>query len=462
MEKSLPVNIVGGNIFGRYPKVSVEVTYNMIISDNWLIPYSGYERVATIDDQGTGRGIFNSSRLGKLIVVINDIVYTYDKTGYFNEVGKLHTHTGDVFIDENNVKQIAICDKKNIYLYDYDAGTFAQITMDFKPGYVTFQDGYFIAPDIEKAQWRLSALNNGTSWPGASTGLFQTKSDNTVACVKVPGKGNQLLVMGSIVTESWVNVGYRLFPYQRTSSFNIDYGCANPASIGTGEGFVAWVGINERSGAVIMYSTGGAPQQISTDGINFKLEQLTDPTDCAGFIYKQDGHVFYQITFRTDNVTYVYDFNTQKFFTMTDKNMDIHIAKDVAYFDNDFHFVSFVDGNLYKMNSNITTYDGDEIPRIRVCTTLRTADGSAFVGNRLAFIIEQGVNDTISRVDLSFSTDGGENFSSYAPMVLNSLGTYRNQIERWRFGYMNEFTPQFRFWGEGRFVVNNGILDIYK
>lgn len=459
---SLPINIVGANVFGRYPKISVEATYNMIISDKWLIPYSGYEKLATIDDAGTGRGIFNSSKLGKLIIVINDIVYTYDKAGYFNEVGKLHTHTGDVFIAENKSQQIAICDKKNIYLYDYGAGTFAQINTGFKPGYVIYQDGYFLSPDLDRSEWRLSTLNNGASWPTILTGEFQTDADNPVAVVKVPGKGNRVLVMGSIVTELWGNVGSRLFPYQRTSGFNIDYGCANPASIGTGEGFVAWVGVNARSGAAIMYSTGGVPEQISTDGINFKLDQLTDPTDCAGFIFKQDGHVFYQITFRTDNVTYVYDFNTQKFFTMTDKNMDFHIAKDVAYFDNDFHFISFTDGNIYKMSSDLMTYDGEEIPRIRVCTTLRTQDGNPFIANRLAFIIEQGTNEEISRVDLSISIDGGEDFSSYTPLTLNSLGTYRNQAEAWGLGYCNEFTAQFRFWSKGRFVVNNGVLDIYK
>ena len=73
--QQLPINIVGSSVFGRYPKVSAEYTYNMFVSDNFLVPYAGYQIVvpstALASASGqyalTGRGIYSSTKLDKLI-----------------------------------------------------------------------------------------------------------------------------------------------------------------------------------------------------------------------------------------------------------------------------------------------------------------------------------------------------------------------------------------------------------
>jgi hypothetical protein len=70
--------------------------------------------------------------------------------------------------------------------------------------------------------------------------------------------------------------------------------------------------------------------------------------------------------------------------------MNHHIAKRMIYFNNTHYFVSFIDGNLYEMNSNYMTYNGHEIPRIRITDTIRAQDNSAFIGQSLNFTMEQG------------------------------------------------------------------------
>jgi hypothetical protein len=393
--KPIPLNIVGSSIFGRYPKISSEVTYNMIISDDWLVPYAGHKLVSSIIPNGEGRGIFPSVRYNHLILVINDGVYTMDANNFVTKVANLDSYTGDVFIAENDAHQIGICDKKDIYVFNYVANTFTKVTaatLGFTPVYLDFQDGYFIAADADQPKFHLSQPNDGTNWSGAVIGALETKPDNVVACVRLPGKGNYLLVMGRTVTELWMDVGYQLFPYQRSSSINFDYGCLNSATIACGEDFVVWVGVNEKSGPAIMFSSGGAVQQISTDGINFKLAQLKNPSKSYGFLIKQDGHLLYQLTFadKEDDFTLLYDFNTKKFSYLCNEYMDAHVAKRTAFFNDNYYFVSLKDGNLYELSSEYTTYDGAEIPRIRVCKTIRAQDNSGFVGNSVEFTIEQG------------------------------------------------------------------------
>lgn len=464
--KHVPLNIAGSTKFGRYPKISNEVTYNMIISDGWLVPYAGYRKVEPVLNGGVGRGIFSSVPLQKLIVIIDDLVYTVDKSGIYNKVGVLGTLNGDVSIDENDAKQIAICDGSALYIYDYGAGTFTKPVLDFVPGYIAFQDGYFIAPVKNEPKWRLSDVNDGTSWPAApqNVGLFQTKPDTVQACVRLPGRGNNLFVMGSTVTEVWTDVGYKLFPYQRSSSFNIDYGCLNSATIATGDTFVIWLGVNEKSGPTIIYSDGSDYKQISTDGINYRFSHLISPKSCYGFLFKQDGHLVYQITFYDprDNFSLAYDFNTQSFFSPCSTTMGYHPVKKIAYANGTYYFVSIDDGNLYEMNSLITTFDGEEIPRVRVCAPMRMDDSLPFVVNSLGFTLEQGESNDKPRIDLSVSIDGGVTFGNSFAIELNDIANRRNRLVVWNLGYTNDFVAQMRFWGFGRFVIANGYVDIYQ
>lgn len=463
--RALPLSITGSNRYGRYPMISIEETFNMIMSDEWLVPYAGYKTVSEIAQNGEGRGIYASNNLKKIIAVIDNNVYAINSNLAFQQVGSLDTFSGDVFIAENNKGQIAICDKSNIYIYKPAGPTFFQkIVLDFLPGYVSFQNGYFIAPDLRQAAWRLSDFNDGTNWPtdATSEGAFQTKPNRPVAAIPFPSKGNLLFVFGETVVEAWFNTGQGLFPYQKNTFQNSDYGTENAATIAAGDDFIIWLATNEKSGPAIMISDSGEPEKISTDGIDFKLAQLGNPKDAYAFLFRQDGHLIYQITFPTDNWSLLYDLNTKRFFTPTDENMNFHIAKRVVFFNNGYYFVSLRDGNLYELNSNFTDYNGAEIPRIRVGPTVRLPDSSRFIINNLTFQIEQGEYSDLQAVDFSFSKDNGASFSSYERINLSTTGFRQRRINFWNKGLALNFTPQFRFYGKGRFIAADGQMSIYQ
>lgn len=410
---NVALDIVGSTKFGRYPKISVEQTYNMIISDNFLVPFAGHELVTPIQDTYEGRGIYTSNRAQKMFAVIGNGLYSISNNLTATRLHSIDTFNGDVFISENNANQLAICDKQHLYIYNYATSTFSIPTLPTGviPGYVTYQDGYFIIPDIESANWYLSAQNNGLSWDwGAGStpvsGSLQTKPDKAVATLRFPGRGNLLLVFGNTVTELWTDVGNQLFPYQRNSQVNIDYGCLNAATIAYNENIVVWLGANEQSGPVIMYTTGADIQRISTDGIDFRFTQLSNPSNSYGFLFRQDGHLLYQLTFPDDNLTYVFDFNTRKFFTLSDEYLNAHIAKRVAFFNDKYFFVSNKDGNIYEIGTQFTTYDGKEIPRIRICRNIRLPDASRFSVNNLTFTLEQG-DQIDSPIDDDLLTESG-------------------------------------------------------
>src|ERR1700691_806498 len=497
--KQIPLNIVGSSIFGRYPKISIEKTYNMFQSDTFMVPYAGYQigipssafvKVPGVGKAAVGRAIFTSTKLDKLIIVMDNNVFLVDVTFSQQDemitnyqvlfLGQLQTSTGVVYITENNKPQICISDGVSIYIYDPTLTPPFQIaTTNFAPGYVTFHDTYFICAASNDFfydppaynTWRLSEQNNGMIWPEGSSniGLLQTKPDNTQAVVRFPSKGNMILVMGSNVTEAWFDTGAQLFPYQRNNQFNIDYGCLQPATVAYMDEIVVWLAQNEKSGPIIMYSTGGMPQKITTDGIDYFFSQLNNPADSQGFLYRHDGHLFYHINFYTDKVSLFYDFNMQKFYHASDQNLSYFIAAEVAFFRNQYYFVTKNNGNMFIFDTIYTTYedvdkDGNvfitSIPQSRTCQNIRLPSQEYFVANDVGFTIETGSSNNPSRVDLSVSRDGGASFSNDFGYVLPGIGQRKNRLMWWQIGAANDMVCQFKFWSLGRFVVTDGVVNI--
>ena len=560
--RQFPVNIVGSSIFGRYPKISIEKTYNMFMSDKFMVPYSGYAIGITASNflnSIEGRAIFTSTKFNELVVVegnsvfLVNIVYSQqqEKVTFFQvfKIGTLQTQTGVVYIAENNKPQIGISDGTAFYVYDPTLSpVFQAVPLSFIPGYLTFHDTYFIlaasndsfySPPANNT-WRLSGQNDGLTWANdsASIGLLQTKPDNVKAVVRFPSKGNMIFVMGSIVTEAWFDTGAQLFPYQRNNQFNIDYGCLQPATVAYMDEFVVWLAQNEKSGPIIVYSDGGMPKKITTDGIDYLFSTLQDPEDSQAFLYRQDGHLFYHINFYTDNLSLVYDFSTEKFYHACDQNLNYFIASEVAFFNNQYYFITKNNGNLFVFDTTITTYqDVDsmghiithEIPRIRTCANVRTPDQNYQIINDIGFTIESGETDyqqqslgeiilvtqsgnilvtqggipplvtqdghdliaqdgtifitqqntggssawliaqqeantgfsnlSLPHVDLSISTDGGASFGNEWAYYLPAIGHRKNRLMWWQIGIANDFVPQFKFWGMGRFVATDGVAN---
>lgn len=509
--QTVPLNVVGSSTFGRYPKISIEKTYNMFQSDTALVPYSGYQVAISADNFGSaleGRGIYASTKLNRIVVVQGSGVYLVninyqhsdDTVTSFQvaKIGTLSTQTGVVYIAENNKPQIGISDGTSFYLYDPQLSTtFQTIALNFKPGYLTFHDTYFILAASNDATyspvvnntWRLSKANDGTSWPSTASyvGLLQTKPDDTQAVVRVPSRGNMIFVMGKNVTEAWFDTGAQsLFPYQRNTQFNIDYGCMNPATVAYMDSLVVWLARNGDSGPIILASNGGEPKKITTDGIDYLLATLQYPENAQGYLYRQDGHLFYHINFYRDNLSFFYDFNTDKIYQASDHKMNYFIAAQVAFFKNQYYFVSSNNGCLYALDTTITTYDDVDslgavtqvqIPRIRICKNIRAVNQSYSIINDLGLTIESGQTPyvqqispdgtdsgygdlSLPRVDLSISRDGGATFGNSIGQYLRAIGLRKNKLMFWRLGVANDAVVQLRFWSWGRVVVFDGEVNV--
>jgi len=535
--QQFPLNVVGSSVFGIYTKQSTERTYNMTISDNWLVPYMGYK--VGMDNNNfsqaeRGRGLYQSVRLNKMFAVFDDGVYSID-VDYNHQtreiikqdvlkIGSIDTTQGIVYFAENNKPQILISDGVNLYLYDQalkadnyifttdaaaptdpgkrqftvdrevvfaigepitfsntggslptvklgasgtpfvlsdsatyyvgnyttannqtqievsptaldafngntytvtidgtgtnkflTSGPFQAIPTDFTPGFITFHDTYFIAsaendtfyaPPAQNT-WRLSGQNNGFVWPSDAqhVGLLESKSDVTQAVTRFPSRGNMILVMGKAITEFWFDTGNQLFPYQRQNQSSIDYGCVSPATVAVLDDIVIWLGQNEKSGPIVMYTTGGPePKKITTDGIDFQLSEIDNPEDSQGFIFRKNGHLFYHLNFYTDNFSYVFDLTTNKIYNACDERLNYYIMGQAVWYQNQYFSISRNHGNLYIFDTVFNVYEDtnaeniivkNEVPRIRYTQNIRLPSQDYFIVNDVSFVIESGESDYI-------------------------------------------------------------------
>ena len=529
--EEVPLKLVGGTHFGRYPKISLEQTWNFIVSDDWLVPYAGYKNSLTLSPTVPGRGIFSSYVGNLMIAIIGTFVYKItnapNNTLQSQLVGNLYTNSGDVYIAENNNQEICITDNVYVYVYNWGTNLFSTSnpasspnTFSFpfqNPGYISFQNGRLIIASGGTTNWVLSGANNAMSWQvtGPFVGALQSKPDFVQAAVPVPGAGNNLLVFGRNVTELWQDVGNPNFPYQKNTSKNIDYGCINPATISHLHNHVVWIGVNEQSGPVVMYSQGTDIEQISTDGIDYQLGNLSNPFNCTGFLYQQDGHLLYQFTFPDDNISYAYDFETKLFFNVSDENLNYHIAREIVYFNNTYYFVSLNGGNIYEFDTlfSAAQYSEDNIqiiPRIRITQPARLPNQRYYIVRSLAFTMEQGQLNQITTVNqmqgesvlgaeadpptviiccengdeigldgqnevitstsyfpseamyLSISRDGGENFGNQLELPMNPTGVRKSRVIFQRLGIANDTTYKLVFSGYSRFVINDAILELFQ
>ena len=534
----------GSSTFGIHPKISAERTYNMYLSDEWLVNFAGYKKVVqfpsgTIDPVtgtdipitvGEGRGIFHSIRGNLMVVVINQKVFVLDSNlAIITLPTDLDTTTGEVFIDENLSQQICIVDGLNAYIYNWSlAPNLTKQTINAAnliPNFVVFHNTYFLFGNA------LTTANGNLWWAyeratdttiqavtggAASSFSLQTKPDFALAVIRLPSQSDNVLVFGRAVCELWSAIG-GLQNYRRISTINIDSGCVSISTIASSEDSVFWLGRTQNNAPVIMRFRNNSHEQISSDGWDIAFQNVVEPEKSTAAIYRQNGHIFYQLTFfgSSDNFTICYDLETNKFFDLTDQYLNYHPARETTYFNKKWYFVGINKPFLYEQSTKFFVIDEslgeDNTPAdkfiwdmqyIRITNTIRNETTGRFRLNSISFPIQQGFDpqctgshasdyivmedDTTDiietelgsplitetslgdfidaqcpRIDLSFSKDGGYTWSNTYSRQLQALGHRRNILTWNNLGVANEITCKFRIWTRAPVIINNGVAEVY-
>lgn len=191
---------------------------------------------------------------------------------------------------------------------------------------------------------------------------------------------NQLYIMCNFTTDVWANIITQItvgsvtreFPWKLNSSYNFDFGIANPNSLAVGFGMMVWLAENQDGLVSFMMSNGQTPQDISSQAINVLLENSTHSdtlspflvTEVDGFLYQYENTVFYRAGAGTfigfgdldivDNANCIeYNFETSTWGRCIELNGERNRIQKHVYFNNTHLVIVQGDPAIYQMAGNI-------------------------------------------------------------------------------------------------------------
>jgi hypothetical protein len=191
---------------------------------------------------------------------------------------------------------------------------------------------------------------------------------------------NQLYILCDFITDVWANIitqitvagVVREFPWKLNSSYNFDFGIADPNSLDVDFGMMVWLARNQSGLVTFMMSDGKLPQPISSQAINVLLQDSTHSSSMSpflfdivdGFLYQYENTIFYRANAGTyvglgeldieDNQNSIeYNFSTGKWGRCIELDGDRNRIQKHVYFNNTHLVTVQLDAAIYQMAGNI-------------------------------------------------------------------------------------------------------------
>lgn len=405
---------------------------------NYLVGTPGTEIFVALA-QGPVRGLFTFNNV--LYAVANNTFYSINTAGVQTSQGTLTTTSGPVQMCINFNNEILLVDGTNGYVYDIDADTFTQITdINYRSGAKTcsFQQGYAVIND--DTIFALSNLNDFSNWDAIDQSAIGSYQDKIITTYW-NHVSLELWVFCDQHTEVWYNAGTNPYPLAQRSTLGIDMGCAAPFSVYQLGNTLFWLSKDARGKAMVVMANGYTPTVISTDAINAALASYDVIDDAISYAYQEAGHTFYVLTFPTQDITWVFDLNTELWHQRssvahqgTDNSYNLphrHISNCFVPFNGMNLVGDWFNGNIYKMALDIYTDNTDPILRERIsCFQFNDlkqmsiysyqVDAQTGVGTTTG----QGANPQLL---FSYSKDYGQTWISDQFMPLGKSGEFQTR-----------------------------------
>ncbi len=334
------------------------------------------------------RNIFKT--INYFYVIIGTQIFQYDR--FYNEkpIGEVSL-TGmiwEAFLTVGTLVYIMLTDGTNIYIINENNGAplFSVVTDGNRPPNPTYIAAFgnrFVVSSAGSNEFRLTTINlvGGASSCFTINGipLFASASGVIGQFAVLHG---QLYIFNDYTTDIWANIATQItvagvtreFPWKLNTSYNWDYGIADPLSLSVDFGRMVWLAKNTGGIVNFMVSDGSAPKDLDTQAINVLLEQtaitnelnpfLTGTTN--GFLYQYENTIFYRAVagrfMDFDDLDVIdtansieYNFETSTWARVIEVNGERNRIQKHIYFNNK-HLVTVQDDfAIYQMAGNIYT-----------------------------------------------------------------------------------------------------------
>lgn len=417
-----------------------------------------------VSDVSTTRCTYTASN-GDLYEVINDTVYYVDSSWTRAVVGTISAGTNPVSMADNGLIAVLVDGTPNGYYITLD--TRGMVTISDEAFYgadrVDYLDTFFVFNRPNTNQMYISP----SEWDGlepfdlldlaAKVGT----SDNIATLIV---NHREIWLFGTrFGTEVWYNSGAADFTFERMPGVFVNHGCAAKYSVCRQDVSTYWISRDEQGQAIIVESVNYEAKRISTHAIENELSKYETIDDAVGFIFQQEGHVFYQLSFPTADKTWAFDIATRLWHELTwtdDEGCEHRHRANCAAFAYGVNVCGdWEDGRLYKFDQAGYTDDGDLIIRRRGFPHLVNDGKRVFYLNFLADMqVGSGLgqfSDNPPVVNLRWSDTRGASWGNPIQGSMGSTGQYLTSIQFNQLGFARDRVFEL-FWSAPQATALNG------
>jgi hypothetical protein len=311
-------------------------------------------------------------------------------------------------------------------------------------------DNYFVYNRPDTQQWASSDVLSPITYGLAFASKF-TGPDDLVSLIVDHG---QVYLLGEKTSEVWADTGTFPFAFQRIPGASSQHGIAAKFSMARFGNSFAYVSKNDRGQAVIVQMNGYFPQRISTHAVENTLVNH-DISDAVAYTYQLEGHECYVVSFPSLELTWVYDAASQLWHKWlwcdNQNNFKRHRSNCSALFQNQVLVGDWENGQIYKLDPENYTDNGQNIRRVRRCPHIVTDFQRQYFeelqiqfqpGVGLQGITSPPLNLETEGADpqamLRWSNDGGSTWSNEHWSALGKVGKYQNRIIWRRLGWARD------------------------
>lgn len=267
--------------------------------------------------------------------------------------------------------QILIVSAGKAYCYTLSSNSITEVTSSLAgvPIQAEYSDGYFLVIFQGSNKFQISAILDGTTWPGIQVNAVSVFPENITSIIV-----NH--------RELWVFGSRHLQPYQDTGSTEVfdvvpgalqEKGSGATFSVCRVDNTVFWVDEDERGSRSVWRGNGYSPQRISTHAVELDLASYTSIAGLSSYSYQDGGHLFYVLYIPGASWTWVYDVAENlwhKRATWNNGQWSAHPGWNHVYAFGKHLVGDWNSGNVYQMSLDNLDDAGNPIRRVRRAPTV--------------------------------------------------------------------------------------------
>jgi len=367
---------------------------------------------------GTNRGIFD--HLGTPYHVVDTTLYSVSSSGVHTSIGTIAGSERCTFASVGGSLLIASAG----VAYEYDGSTLTTGTdNDFEtPNTVTGINNQAIY-DGDDGRFGTSNVGDYLNINSLNYATAESDGDNLLRPYAFK---EQVKMFGEKTVETWWNTGTGNPPFARVQGAIHQVGLAAVHSVSHNDNFIYFLGDDNH----IYRIEGNTEVPVSHRPLNRIISNFTTVSDAVGWCMNYQGSNFYKITFPTADRTFIFQ-EGGEWFDLSSGLAGGRYSGDGYCYAYRKHLIADTAGNIFELDEDNFTENSAVIQRTVDSSPIHSgligAPGKLVEMNSLSLIMETGVGvlsgqGSDPRVMLSYSDDGGKNFSTEIWQDIGDLG----------------------------------------